>query len=332
PDSLDVFFHHSDHLGSGHVLTQDDGTLLSQEEYFPYGRASDRRDARNRYRFIGVERDEDTGLCMTGPRTYDPVSGRFLQGDPIAHLRRNLSPFHYASGSPIRRRDVNGYKDSPADDGTLITDAIFTPLDVADTAPADLEQNYRVSSVSEANSPNTNNVYWQRAIIENLETGRSYHLILGEEGRDHVPGLGQLGDVDLDNKAVLILPDNKQLLPFWLGLDRRPVVNPDAPETDHSPKKDPIEHDNEKATQNPLSRGTPPNLAEGPKIMDRRRRHEFSRKRNGYDFGPPMQFSPINPQTDDNEVLPENQPPPQDTNEPHPPEQDWSSSPTPYHR
>lgn len=38
-------------------------------QYFPYGRASDRRDTRNRYRFIGVEQDEETGLCMTGPRT-----------------------------------------------------------------------------------------------------------------------------------------------------------------------------------------------------------------------------------------------------------------------
>ncbi|MCB9765461.1 MAG: hypothetical protein H6739_37145 [Alphaproteobacteria bacterium] len=112
PDSLDVFFHHSDHLGSGHVLTQDDGTLLSQEEYFPYGRASDRRDARNRYRFIGVERDEDTGLCMTGPRTYDPVSGRFLQGDPL--ISGGMSPFVYASGNPVRRSDGGGYADEEA--------------------------------------------------------------------------------------------------------------------------------------------------------------------------------------------------------------------------
>ena len=91
------------------MLTSDDGDLVSQEEYFPYGCASDRRDARNRYRFIGVERDEDTGLCMTGPRTYDPVSGRFLQGDPIAVERPHASPFAYASGSPIARLDPGGY-------------------------------------------------------------------------------------------------------------------------------------------------------------------------------------------------------------------------------
>jgi RHS repeat-associated protein len=113
PESLDLFFHHADHLGSGHVLTGEDGDLLSQEEFFPYGRASDRRDARNRYRYIGVERDVDTLLCMTGPRTYDPVSGRFLQGDPIAVERPGASPFVYASASPLARLDPGGYADPP---------------------------------------------------------------------------------------------------------------------------------------------------------------------------------------------------------------------------
>ena len=117
PRSLNLFFHHSDLLGSGHVLTKYDGDLLSQEEYFPYGRASDRRDARNRYRFIGRERDEDTGLCMAGPRTYDPVSGRFLQGDPISVEQVGKTPYHYASGSPIGRMDANGYQDTSESSG-----------------------------------------------------------------------------------------------------------------------------------------------------------------------------------------------------------------------
>jgi RHS repeat-associated protein len=94
------------------VLTKADGGLLSQEEYFPSGRPSDRRDARNRYRYIGVERDEDTGLCMTGPRTYDPVSGRFLQGDPL--VKPGRSPFEYAASNPVRRRDPGGYQDGEA--------------------------------------------------------------------------------------------------------------------------------------------------------------------------------------------------------------------------
>jgi len=110
--SVEVVFTHADHLGSGHILTDGAGALLSQEEYFPYGRSSDRRDERNRYRYIGVERDEDTGLLMTGPRTYDPVTGRFLQGDPLASTEyAAFSPFQYSRGNPVGRSDGNGYGD-----------------------------------------------------------------------------------------------------------------------------------------------------------------------------------------------------------------------------
>jgi len=43
---------------------------------------------------------------------YDPVSGRFLQGDPIAKALQ--TPFVYASGSPVRRLDANGFSDMSA--------------------------------------------------------------------------------------------------------------------------------------------------------------------------------------------------------------------------
>jgi len=135
PDSLPMFFHHSDHLRSAHVLTKGDGDLLSQEEYFAYGRPSDRRDARNRYRFIGEERDDVTLLCMTGPRTYDPVSGRFLQGDPLVSLQAfkpegrqtddnqnnrqsnsspgsgttAITPYHYGENRPLVLADPSGW-------------------------------------------------------------------------------------------------------------------------------------------------------------------------------------------------------------------------------
>lgn len=79
----------------------------SRQEYFPYGKSSDRRDQRNRYRYVGVERDELTDLAMTGPRTYSAVVGRFLQGDPVIGGK---SPFGYPS-SPLRKADPTGYQE-----------------------------------------------------------------------------------------------------------------------------------------------------------------------------------------------------------------------------
>ncbi len=124
PDSLPLFFVHGDHLASAHVLTKLDGTLLSQEEFFAYGRSSDRRDGRNRFRYIGVERDEDVGLSLTGPRMYDPISGRFLQADWISLA--SSSPYSYGRCGPLRFLDPAGYTpaeaaaiDGPAADGDL---------------------------------------------------------------------------------------------------------------------------------------------------------------------------------------------------------------------
>ena len=83
-----------------------DGWDRGWQEYFPYGKASDRRDERSRYRYIGVERDELTKLSMTGPRTYDPLCGRFSQADPLVSTR---SPFGYSFCRPTRQVDKTGY-------------------------------------------------------------------------------------------------------------------------------------------------------------------------------------------------------------------------------
>ena len=109
PDSVAVFFVHGDHLGSAQALTDTSGGLLSQEEFFAYGRSSDRRDERNRYRYIGVERDVDTFLAVTGPRLLDLVTGRFLQRDPIATQFAGDGSYNYSSAKPLRRVDTSGY-------------------------------------------------------------------------------------------------------------------------------------------------------------------------------------------------------------------------------
>jgi RHS repeat-associated protein len=112
--SLSVFHAHADHLGSAQVLTKADGTLLCQEEFFAFGRSSDRRDGRNRYRYMGVERDEDTGLSITGPRMYDSIVGRFYQADPLRYSSPGVQPFCLSKAAPLRFRDPSGYDPLPA--------------------------------------------------------------------------------------------------------------------------------------------------------------------------------------------------------------------------
>jgi len=208
-DAVAIWFVHSDHLGSGHVLTDSTGGLLSQEEFLPYGRSSDRRDARNRYRFIGVERDEATGLCMTGPRTYDPVTGRFLQGDPIMQV---TSPFEYSSSAPIRRRDPSGY----ADDEHLAAAAMAT----ADPSAAGLKeaQAKQDTQVAQLTEP---------LVSMDAELGTDTALL-----REQLKKVG-VEEAELPGKVGGAVAGMPALLPNAPSTQRGPVLlNPNAPRPD----------------------------------------------------------------------------------------------------
>jgi hypothetical protein len=50
---------------------------------------------------------------MTGPRAYDPVMARFLQGDPLAGSELETSPSIYAKANPASRVDPGGYQPVP---------------------------------------------------------------------------------------------------------------------------------------------------------------------------------------------------------------------------
>ncbi|MED5370196.1 MAG: RHS repeat-associated core domain-containing protein [Myxococcota bacterium] len=115
------------------------GSVQAREEYFPYGKASDRRDERNRYRYIGVERDEATGQYVAGPRTYDAETGRFLQGEPIISESILQSPYSYAGLSPVAYLDSSGRKRERAtpevSSEPIEFDPLGTPITPSGTSP-----------------------------------------------------------------------------------------------------------------------------------------------------------------------------------------------------
>lgn len=100
-----------DHLGSCHVLLDQEGDLVSREEYYPFGETSFGSYGKKRYRFCGKEKDEESGLYYYGARYYMPWVGRFTSVDPLASKFADLSPYNYAGNKPVTKRDLYGLQE-----------------------------------------------------------------------------------------------------------------------------------------------------------------------------------------------------------------------------
>jgi RHS repeat-associated protein len=109
PDDLGppVRFELGDHLGSVALTTDDTGAWTNREEYFPYGETSFGSFARKRYRFTGMERDEESGLAYHGARYYSPAYARWASVDPFA-VRRHGESYGYVRRNPLSSFDPDG--------------------------------------------------------------------------------------------------------------------------------------------------------------------------------------------------------------------------------
>jgi RHS repeat-associated protein len=70
--------------------------------------------SRKRYRYTGMERDEETGLQCHGVRYYAPWLGRWTSADPIG-LGDGVNRFGYCHGNPVGGRDESGMADGDPD-------------------------------------------------------------------------------------------------------------------------------------------------------------------------------------------------------------------------
>ncbi|PZR19425.1 MAG: insecticidal toxin complex protein, partial [Flavobacterium psychrophilum] len=101
------------HLKSSCLELDATARIIYYEEYHPYGstayqaRSNDIRSAAKRYRYTGMERDEETGLNYHSARYYLPWLGRWLSPDPIG-LNDGVNVFAYCKGNPVMANDTSG--------------------------------------------------------------------------------------------------------------------------------------------------------------------------------------------------------------------------------
>jgi len=114
----------SNHLGSATLETNENGAVISYEEYHPYGTTAyqavnaDIRTAAKRYRYTGMERDEETGLNYHSARYYIPWLGRWTASDPIG-IGDGVNLYAYVQGNLIILIDDEGTNGGPPPQGDM---------------------------------------------------------------------------------------------------------------------------------------------------------------------------------------------------------------------
>ena len=115
----------TDHLGSVRQVVAADGSVLEQNDYYPFGKrwtTASTPLSDNRHRFSGKEEQAFLNLPYLdfGTRMYNPDWGRWFTPDPLAHKYYAWSTYCYCIGNPVRFTDKKGESIKDAVVGCII--------------------------------------------------------------------------------------------------------------------------------------------------------------------------------------------------------------------
>ncbi|VAW74759.1 hypothetical protein MNBD_GAMMA12-3793 [hydrothermal vent metagenome] len=155
-----IRYQYSNHLSSASIETDEKGVVISYEEYHAYGTSAYRSSKSNvdfslkRYRFIGKELDDETGLYYVGARFYAAWLGRWTSSDPAGFVD-GLNTYQYVTNNPINYIDKNGLEKLKSDNA-LNENATFEELRDYGGVPSGYEfdqsiteENYRAHWVAD---------------------------------------------------------------------------------------------------------------------------------------------------------------------------------------
>ena len=116
----DVYAIYVDRLGSPlEVVNVALGQTVASYEYDSFGHRGGTGTLAQRFGFTGRELDDESGLYYYRARHYDPVSGSFIQRDPIGFAAGDANLYAYVWNDPHNWTDPTGL--SPTVEKTLLT-------------------------------------------------------------------------------------------------------------------------------------------------------------------------------------------------------------------
>ncbi|HMN07028.1 MAG TPA: RHS repeat-associated core domain-containing protein [Flavobacteriales bacterium] len=163
-----IKFNLEDHLGTSSVMVNTGGDLINREEYYPFGETSFGAFAKKRYRYVGKEKDNESGLYYYGARYYAGWMCRFISVDPLADKYAQLTPYNYAANDPIGDFDIDGRQNNKTEQAPSAQDPMnfndILPNNAAEsTKPAVVQrmereiQSFESSGTKQLSKSNTTN-------------------------------------------------------------------------------------------------------------------------------------------------------------------------------
>lgn len=156
------FYYHNNWQGSPRAVTNEDGQVVWQTRYEPFGKPVQEatlqglnNNAINKYKFNAKELDMETGLYYYGARYYDKHMGRFIIADALGGDTTNPQSFNlyaYTLNNPLRFVDPDGNR--VIDDDVYFSAGVdVTPLgnDVMSFASISMEASPRAGLILSGN-------------------------------------------------------------------------------------------------------------------------------------------------------------------------------------
>ncbi len=101
------FFVYSDHLNAPRTIIDASNTVVWRWDSEPFGTAQPTGSFFYYLRYPGQYFDSETGLNYNMARDYDPLTGRYIESDPIG-LAGGLNTYGYVGGNPVKYTDRRG--------------------------------------------------------------------------------------------------------------------------------------------------------------------------------------------------------------------------------
>jgi len=118
-----VLFYHTDPAGTPLAMTDSSGNVVWRGEYKPFGEETEiTPEPENKLKFVGKEKDKETGLYYFGARYMEGKIGRFISPDPVGMVDprngsinhknilnpQRLNYYAYGLNNPYRYIDPDG--------------------------------------------------------------------------------------------------------------------------------------------------------------------------------------------------------------------------------